>query len=331
MPIDTVSPYDLGEIVIYEAPDGSTAFDVRLQNEALWLNVKQMADLFRCDKSVISRHLRHIFASGELDRDTTGALFAAVQVENPRRVLRPIEYFNLDAILSVGFRVNSRRGMQFRTWAATVLRDHLLKGYSAHDRRLNELRQSLRLVEQVPDRGEVTSDEATALLRVVASYAYALDLLDDYDQQRLVAAPTQTGTAVGIDYVEALEIIEQLRGYFGGSPLFGLELNDSLHSSLNAIMQTSDGRDVYPSREEKAAHLLYFLVKNHSFVDGNKRIAAALFLWFLHKNALLRRADGSKRVADNALVAMTLLVAVSEPVEKRVMIAVLVNLINERG
>lgn len=322
---------DLGEVVIYEAADGSTRLGVRLQNETLWLSLNQIADLFERDKSVVSRHLRNVFASGELDRTATVAFFATTQDEGGRDVVRQIEYFNLDAIISVGYRVNSRRGTQFRVWATSVLRDHLLKGYSLNERRLRELRQSLRLVEKVLEDGEVTSDEATALLRVVTSYAYALDLLDDYDHQRVVAAPTRAGPAVGIDYVEALEVVEQLRGRFGASPLFGMELNDSLHSSLNAIMQTYEGREVYPSREEKAAHLLYFLVKNHSFVDGNKRIAAALFLWFLQKNAMLRRADGSKRIADNALVAMTLLIAVSELAEKRVIIALVVNMINERN
>lgn len=331
MPANMRESHDLGEVVIYEAPDGSTTLGVRLQNETLWLSLSQIAGLFERDKSVISRHLHNIFTTGELGREATVAYFATVQDEGGREVTRQVEYFNLDAILSVGYRVNSKRGTQFRVWATSVLRDHLLKGYSVNERRLRELRQSLRLVERVLDEGEVTSDEATALLRVVTSYAYALDLLDDYDHQRVVATPTQANPAVGIDYVEALEIIEQLRGCFGGSPLFGMELNDTLHSSLNAIMQTYDGQDVYSSREEKAAHLLYFLVKNHSFVDGNKRIAAALFLWFLQKNAMLRHADGSKRIADNALVAMTLLMAVSEPAEKRVIVALVVNLINDRN
>ena len=331
MLVNTTNPSDRGEILIYEAPDGSTALDVRLQDETLWLNLNQISELFERDKSVISKHLRNVFATAELDRAATVAFFATVQEEGGRSVTREVEYFNLDAILSVGYRVNSKRGTKFRVWATSVLRDHLLKGYSVNERRLNELRQSLRLVEQVLDQGEVTLDQATALLHVVTDYAYALDLLDDYDHQRVTALPTHPDQAVGISYEEALEIIGQLREKFGASALFGREKDDSLHSSLNAIMQTFDGQDVYPSLEEKAAHLLYFLVKNHSFVDGNKRIAAALFLWFMQKNALLRREDGTKRIADNALVAMTLLIAVSLPVEKHVIVALVVNMINSRN
>jgi len=212
-----------------------------------------------------------------------------------------------------------------------VLRDHLIRGYSANERRLRELRRSLRLVEHALEGAAVTSDEATALLRVVTDYAYALDLLDDYDHQRVTAGTTSAGPAIGISYQESRAIIDRLRARFGAGSLFGLEKDDSLHSSLNAIMQTFDGHDVYPSPEEKAAHLLFFLVKNHSFVDGNKRIAAALFLWFMEKNAMLRREDNARRIADNALVAMTLLVAVSEPAEKRVIITMVVNLINGRN
>ena len=227
--------------------------------------------------------------------------------------------------------MNSRRGTQFRIWATGVLRSHLVRGYSANERRLAELRRSLRLVEHALAGDAVSADEATALLRVVTDYAYALDLLDDYDHQRVTAQATHAGLAVGITYDEARGIIGRLREKFGASSLFGLEKDDSLHSSLNAILQTFDGQDVYPSLEEKAAHLLYFLVKNHSFVDGNKRIAAALFLWFMEKNAMLRRDDGARRIADNALVAITLLIAVSEPAEKRVIISMVVNLINGRN
>ena len=328
MPTNTMAVNDRGEIVIYEAPDGSTALDVRLAGETLWLTQAQMSELFLKERSVITKHLRNVFKEGELNRDSVCAFFAHTAADGKTY---QVEYFNLDAILSVGYRVNSKRGTQFRVWATSVLRDHLLKGYSTNERRLNELRQSLRLVEQVLDQGEVTLDQATALLRVVTDYAYALDLLDDYDHQRVAARPTRPEQALGINYEEALEIVSQLRETFGASPLFGREKDDSLHSSLNAIMQTFDGQDVYPSLEEKAAHLLYFLVKNHSFVDGNKRIAAALFLWFMQKNALLRREDGTKRVADNALVAMTLLIAVSLPAEKHVIVALVVNMINSRN
>jgi prophage maintenance system killer protein len=331
MPVNWLNDSDRGEIVIYQPSSGAAILDVRLTGETLWLSLNQIAALFERDKSVISRHLRKVFSEGELDRSATVAFFATVQDEGGRIVARQVEYFNLDAILSVGYRVNSRRGTQFRIWATGVLRDHLVQGYSANERRLAELRRSLRLVEHALTGDAVSADEATALLRVVTDYAYALDLLDDYDHQRVTAQATQTGLAVGIAYDEARGIISRLREKFGASTLFGLEKDDSLHSSLNAILQTFDGQDVYPSLEEKAAHLLYFLVKNHSFVDGNKRIAAALSLWFMEKNAMLRRDDGARRIADNALVAITLLIAVSEPAEKRVIISIVVNLINGRN
>lgn len=241
---------------------------------------------------------------------------------------RPVVFYNLDVIISVGYRVNSKRGTQFRIWATNVLRDHIVKGYTANEKRLQELRQSLQLVEHVLDRHDVTSDEAKALLRVVTDYAYALDLLDEYDHQRVRGAPVRKGIAKGISYDEARRIIDRLREKFSGSDLFGREKDDSFHSSLNAVMQTFDGKDVYPSFEEKASHLLYFLVKNHSFVDGNKRIAAALFLWFMEKNCLLYRKDGTKRIADAALVAITLMIAESPPREKDSIIRIVLHLIS---
>ncbi len=319
---------DHGEIVIYQPAEGGPTLEVRLEKDTIWLDAHQMAALFERNRTVIVRHIGNVYATGELSPESTCAKNAQVAADGK---LRQMDRYNLDMIIAVGYKVNSKRGTQFRIWATGVLRDHLLKGYSVNQRRLNELRQSLRLVEQVLDQGEVTSDQATALLHVVTDYAYALDLLDDYDHQRVAALPTRPDQAVGIGYEEALEIIGQLREKFGASTLFGREKDDSLHSSLNAILQTFDGQDVYPSLEEKAAHLLYFLVKNHSFVDGNKRIAAALFLWFMQKNAYLRREDGTKRIADNALVAMTLLIAVSEPAEKRVIVALVVNMINGRN
>jgi len=328
---DKTTSSDGGEIILYQSPDGKAALDVRLKGETLWLNLNQMAGLFERDKSVISRHLRNIYKTGELSRKATVAFFATVQEEGGRQVERQIEYFNLDAIISVGYRVNSRRGTQFRIWATNVLRDHLLKGYSLNQRRLRELRQSLKLVERVLDHYEVDSDQAKALLRVVTDYAYALDLLDDYDHQRISVRRVRKGKVGGVSYSEAMQIITQLRKTFGASALFGKEKDGSLESSLQTIMQSYDGRDLYPSLEEKAAHLLYFLVKNHSFVDGNKRIAAALFLWFMEKNRALYREDGSKRIADNALVAITLMIAESNPADKETMVKLIVNLINSRN
>lgn len=316
-----------GEVIIYQEPQGP-GLEVRLDQDSVWLSLNQIAALFERDKSVISRHLRKVFAEGELIRQAVVAIFATTAADGKSY---QVEYFNLDAILSVGYRVNSKRGTQFRIWATRVLREHLLQGYSVNERRLNELKQSLRIVGQVLDRYDVSSDQAQALLRVVTDYARSLDILDDYDHQRTRPISVRHGEARGIDYMEAIAIVAQLRTTFGGSELFGREKDASLRSSLAAVLQSFDGADVYPGLEEKAAHLLYFLVKNHSFVDGNKRIGAALFLWFMEKNDILYRPDGGKRIADNALVAMTLMIAESAPEQREILTRIIVELINERN
>jgi prophage maintenance system killer protein len=281
--------------------------------------------------SANSKHLKNIHASGELDRQATVSKMETVQQEGGRTVRRQVELYNLDAVISVGYRVNSALATRFRIWATGVLRDHLVQGYSVNAQRLKELRQSLKLVGQVLQRYDVTSDQARGLLGVVTDYAAALDLLDDYDHQRVSVGPLKPRRAKGIDYEEARAIVAELRRKFGGSALFGKEKDQSLRGSLGAVMQSFAGKDLYPSPEEKAAHLLYFLVKNHSFVDGNKRIAAALFLWFMEKNGILYRADGSRHIADNALVAITLMIAESDPSEKDILTRVVVNLIKDRN
>ncbi|MCX5971912.1 MAG: virulence RhuM family protein [Coprothermobacterota bacterium] len=317
---------DRGEIVIYKHGESGGHLEVRLEQESLWLSLNQIAAVFERDKSVISRHLSNVFREGELDREAVVAFFATTAADGKTY---KVEYFNLDAILSVGYRVNSIRGTQFRIWATQVLRDHLIKGYSANSKRLEELQQSLKLVGKVLERYDVTSDQARAILRVVTDYASALDLLDDYDHQRVSVAHLEAKEARGIDYDEAMTVIGELRRKFGGSDLFGREKDQSLRGSLGAVMQSFDGKDLYPSLEEKAAHLLYFLVKDHSFVDGNKRIAAALFLWFMEKNGILYRADGFRHIADNALVAITLMIAESNPNQKDILTKVVVNLIQD--
>ena len=319
----------LGErIALYQAPDGTVSLEVKLEAETVWLNLNQMSGLFDRDKSVISRHLRNIFKTGELDRDSVVAFFATTAADGKTY---QVDYYSLDVIISVGYRVNSKRGTQFRIWATNVLRDHVLRGYSANERRLKELNQAIRLIGSVAERKALSGDEATALLSVVKDYSYALDLLDDYDHERVTAKDTTVRPIEPVSYDEARRIIERLGAQFNAGGLFGAEKDKSLRGSLANIMQTFDGKELYPSLEEKAAQLLYSLVKNHSFVDGNKRIAAALFLWFLEKNAALYATDGSKRIADNALVAMTLLIAESRPEEKDVLTRVVVNLINRRN
>ena len=318
--------YNESAIVIYQTPDG-VRVDIKLEKETVWLSLNQMTSLFDRDKSVISRHLRNIFKEKELERDSVVAYFATTATDGK---IYNVEYFNLDAVISVGYRVNSKRGTQFRIWATSVLRDHLLKGYSMNDRRLRALNQTIRLIADVAGRRELSGDEAKALLSVVADYSFALDLLDDYDHQRVAIRGTTPGAVKPLDYEEARRIVNRLGEKFGDSDLFGREKDESLKGALGAVMQTFGGKDVYPSIEEKAANLLYFLIKDHPFVDGNKRIGAALFLWFLEKNEVLYYPDGTKRIADTALVAMTLLIAESKPAEKNLLTRVLINLINWR-
>ena len=315
------------KVILYTVGLAGPRLEVRLEEDSVWLSLKQMADLFGRDKSVISRHLRNIFKEKELRRTSVVAFFATTATDG--KVYR-VEYFNLDAILSVGYRVNSKRGTQFRIWATRILKEHVVKGYTENKNRLRELQQSLRLVERVLDRNEVSTEEAKALLQVVTDYSYALDLLDDYDHQRVPAASVQKGEVKAVSHEEALRIIVRLREKFGASPIFGQEKDESLHSSLSAILQTFDGKDVYPGLEEKGAHLLYFLVKNHSFVDGNKRIAAALFLWFMEKNGLLYGSGGRKRIANTALVAITLMIAESAARQKESIIRIVMNLISRK-
>ena len=322
---------ELGEIVLYRAADGGPALDVRLERETIWLTQAQMAELFGVNVPAVFKHIKNIYTSGELALPATVSKMEIVRQEGSRKVRRAVDHYNLDMVISVGYRVNSLRGTQFRIWATNVLRQHLVQGYTVHERRLRELNQTVRLVADIAHRRTLSGDEATALLEVVADYAYALEVLDDYDHQRVRLGEVSPGPVAALHLDEARQVIVRMGERFGATGLLGREKDEGLEGSLSAVMQTFGGQEVYPSLEEKAAHLLYFLVKNHHFVDGNKRIAAALFLWFLQKNLALYRADGGKRIADNALVAMTLLIAESRPDEKDVLTRVVVNLINRRN
>ena len=324
-----------GEIVMYQTTDGQTSISVKLENETVWLNLYQMAELFSQTRQNISLHVNNIFKENELERAATIKDSLQVQNEGVRKVKRVMLYYSLDVIISVGYRVKSSRGTQFRIWANKILKDYLVKGYTVNEQRLREqsrqleeLKQTVKLLGNVVGNHELTSEEATGLLKVVTDYTYALDVLDQYDHQVLEIHNTTSAELYIITYNEAMLAIKGLRDKFGGSSLFGNEKDDSFQGSLAAIYQTFDGHYVYPSVEEKAANLLYFVIKNHSFSDGNKRIAAFLFVWFMEKNTILYREDGFKRIADNALVAITLMIAESKPEEKDMMIKVVVNLIN---
>ena len=325
-----------GEIVIYQTEDGQTSLEVKLIEETVWLNLNQMAELFKRDKSVISRHVSNIFKTEELSREATVAKYATVQMEGSRRITRNIEHYNLDVMISVGYRVNSLRGTQFRIWANKILKDYLVKGYTLNEKRLQSqiekyeaLKQSIKLIDNIIDRKLLSTSESEGLLKVIGDFSYALDTLDRYDYGKLELAHISDRTAKRISYEEAKGAIKIMQGRLSDSTLFGLEKDNSFSSSLNTIYQTFDGKDLCPSIEEKAAHLLYFIVKNHSFVDGNKRIAAAIFTWFLERNGLLYKSDGTKRLADNALVALTLMIAMSDPKEKDIITKIIVNLINK--
>jgi prophage maintenance system killer protein len=323
------------QIVIYKTENGETVIDVKLKNETIWLTQKLMSELFEKDSDTIGLHIKNIINEAELDEKSTTELFSVVQQEGKRSVKRNLKFYNLDMILSVGYRVNSKKGTQFRIWANKILKDHLIKGYSINETRLKEqneqlssLKDTVTLLSNVLENKSLNNDEATGLLKVVTDYAYALDILDKYDHQELTIEGTTIGELFVIDYTEAKRAIYDLKGKFGGSSLFGNEKDESFKGSIAAIYQTFGGLDLYPSIEEKAANLLYFVVKNHSFSDGNKRIAAYLFVWFMEKNGILYREDGSKRIADNALVALTLMIAESKSDEKEMMVKVMVNLIN---
>lgn len=318
------------KIIIYQTEDGQTQIDVRMENETVWLNVEQMSLLFNREESNVRRHIINVFKEGELERENN------VHFLHVNGVKKPVPFYNLDVIISVGYRVKSKRGTDFRIWARKVLKDYLVKGYAVNDRirkeQIGELRQLVSMIGRtIQNQTLLSNDETNALFEVVTDYTYALDTLDNYDYERLTIDKTTKEEHFHATYENAMEVINGLRENFGGSALFGNEKDDSFKSSIGQIYQTFGGEELYPSVEEKAAMLLYLVTKNHSFSDGNKRIAATLFLWFLNNNGILYRPDGTKRIADNTLVALTLMIAESRTEEKDVMVKVVVNLINQRN
>ena len=323
-------------IEIYRSQDGSVQLNVKLENETVWLTQSQMADLFGVDRTSIVRHIRNIYKSEELEENSTCAKNAQVRIEGQRQIVREIPYYNLDMIISVGYRVNSKNATSFRRWATSVLKQYLIKGYVINQQlkldRYNELKDVVRLMGRAIGMQEkVTTDEYSGLFNVISDYVYALDTLDHYDYQSLSIQQTTKNEPFRATYDNAMEAINALKDKFGGSQWFANEKDESFKSSIGQIYQTFGGEELYPSVEEKAAMLLYLVVKNHSFSDGNKRIAAMLFLWFLNNNRVLYAEDGHKRIADNTLVALTLMIAESRTEEKDVMVKVVVNLINKEN
>lgn len=334
--VQDTNPAD--SIVIYQSTDGETTIDVKFLDETVWLSQAQMAELFQKDRTVIGRHINNIFKEGELERETTCANFAHTKEYGRREGFTQrteITLYNLDVIISVGYRVKSKRGTQFRIWANKVLKQYLLQGYAINEhiasQKYDELSQLVKVLGRTIRNQEKLTEDSRSLLDVVVDYTYALDTLDRYDYQDLTIEATTKKEEFHATYENAMEVIRKLHEKFGGSPLFGNEKDDSFKSSIGQIYQTFGGIDLYPSVEEKAAMLLYLVTKNHSFSDGNKRIAATLFLWFLNGNGILYNDDGTKRIADNTLVALTLMIAESRTEEKDTMVKVTVNLINKNN
>jgi prophage maintenance system killer protein len=324
-----------GEIAIYRTKDKKIRLDVKLERETVWLTQKQIAQLFGTQRPAITKHLNNIFKTGELKENSVCSILEHTALD--RKKYRT-KFYNLDIIISVGYRVNSASATQFRIWATSVLKQHLIDGYTINEQclkqqalKLQALQKAVKLISSMKDRKQLEYKEAMGLLEVISDYNYALGLLDDYDYKRLKVSQTSKHERFILSYDSAAEAINQLKKRIGTSGVFGIERDRSFKSSVVSIYQTFDGKDLYPSVEEKAANLLYFIVKNHSFVDGNKRIAASIFLWFLENNGILYKEDGSKRIADNALVALTLMVAESKPSERDVIVTLVVNLINRNN
>jgi len=273
------------EIQIFTSKDGKTEIQVTLENETVWLNQYQLESLFQTNRTSINRHISNIYKTEELDKESTCAKFAQVQKEGNREIKRQIQYYNLDVIISVGYRVNSKRGTEFRIWANKILKEYLIRGFSINELRLKkqneqlkELQKSVKLIGEAINQKVLSTDESIGLLAIISDYAYALDILDQYDNNTLKITETTEKKSVQITYEEAIGQIEFVKRKYGNSDLFGKEKDKSFRSSVSTIYQTFDGKDLYPGIEEKAANLLYLITKNHSFADGNKRIAAFLFL-----------------------------------------------------
>ena len=318
------------EIVLYQ-PDESTRLEVRLEDETVWLTQAQMSQLFQTTRNNVTLHIRNIFKEGELQEFSVckESLLTASDGKQYKT-----KFYNLDVIISVGYRVKSKRGTQFRIWANTVLKEYLIKGYAVKNNLIQERYDELKALVDTMGRamqhiGEAAAqDQIRSIFDVVRDYTYALDTLDGYDYQSLEIRSTSGGETFHATYENAMDVINSLKAKFGESALFGNEKDQSFRSSIGQIYQTWDGQELYPSVEEKAAVLLYLVTKNHSFTDGNKRIAATLFLWFLENNGILYGFDGRKRIADNALAALTLMIAESKTEEMDMMVKVVVNLIN---
>jgi death-on-curing family protein len=326
-----------GEIIIYKSKEGPK-LDVRLEEETVWLTQKQMALLFDKGIPTINEHIKNIYKEGELEKKSTIRKFRIVQDEGGRRVERDIEFYNLDVIISVGYRVKSLRGTQFRIWATKTLKEHLVKGYTINEKRLLQAKNQLQELQgaisflQEKSKHELLTGQEQEILNLLANYSKTLTLLEQYDKEKLSLVRKTRGRFV-LEYKDAINVIDRIKKDLisknEASNLFGQENSDKFKGILGSIYQTFGKKELYPSLEEKAAHLLYFIIKDHPFVDGNKRTASFLFIYFLDKNDFLYRKTGEKKINDNALTALALLIAVSDPKEKDVLIKIITNLLNK--
>ncbi len=330
-----------GEVVVYEAPDGRVRVDVRVERETVWLSQRQIAEIFDTSTDNVGLHLKNIFSEGELDEASTTEEYSVVQTEGRRQVQRTVRHYNLDAIISVGYRVNSKRGVQFRIWATRTLRDHLLGGYTLYERRLAErgigdLEQAVALLARTLTAQEMVTAEGQAVLDVVQRYTRAWRLLLEYDEERLAEQPGRAVVPTAALSLEdaraaAASLRDDLAPRGEAGPFFGQERGEALAGILGAIEQTFGGEPLYPSAQARAAHLLYFVIKDHPFGDGNKRLGTLFFLEYLRRNGLLLRASGEPRLADNAIVALALLIAESDPAHKALMIRLVLSLMEDDG
>lgn len=329
----------MSSIEIFLSSDKVVELHVKLEDDTVWLTQAQIVDLFQSSKANISEHVQHIFAEGELEREPTVRKFRTVQKEGKRRVSREIEHYNLDLIISIGYRINSKRGTQFRQWASERLKEHLIKGYTVNEGRIRQLKdgfsqleQTIKLIHQSGQSDEIDIREAKGLLEIIANYTRSFILLNQFDSNRLELEKLNEHITYEISYEEAMHAIEELKKILinkkEASNLFGNQKDDSFSGLLGNIVQSFSGEYVYSTIEEQAAHLLYFVIKNHPFSDGNKRIGAFLFIWFLEKNHHRFKKSGEIKINDNGLTALTLLVAQSEPKDKELMIKLIINLIN---
>ena len=315
-----------GEIIIYTSEDGSISLDTKLENDTIWLTQKQMAELFDSSRTNIIEHINNIYSDGELDKISTCQDFRQVRKEGKRDVVRSIPFYNLDMIISVGYRVNSKRGVIFRKWANKVLKDYLLKGYAVNQKRLEYLEKTIKLIDIAGRMDtELKTAEAKEIIKVINNYSNALNLLDDYDHKRIIK-PSGTKDNKKITYEDCMNVIGKLK-FNSDSNLFALERDEGLKEVIGTIYQSFDGKDLYPTIEEKAANFLYLITKNHTFIDGNKRIAATLFIYFLEFYNILYNENG-QIIDNNTLVAITLLIAQSNPKEKDILIDLVMNFLN---